>query len=169
MKTNQILTTIKNRRSIRRYTKENVPDKAIEAVLEAGRWAPSGLNNQPWKFVIIKDREVKQQLSTLTESSGIVKLCNACIAVFYYLPGGYNRDKDILAIGACVQNMLLAAHSLGIGTVWLGEILNRKSDVNKLIGVMDDCELMAVVALGHPAQSPKSSRKKLSHLIMKSI
>jgi nitroreductase len=169
MKTNPILSAIKNRRSIRRYTKDEVPDRAIEAMLEAGRWAPSGLNNQPWKFIIIKDKNVKQRLSILTESSGIVKRCSACIAVFYYLPGGYNRDKDVLAIGACVQNMLLAAYSLGIGTVWLGEILNRKADVNKLLGVGDDCELMAVVAVGYPDQSPKSSRKKLSNLIIKNI
>jgi nitroreductase len=169
MRTNKILSAIKNRRSIRKYTNDDIPDKAIETMLEAGRWAPSGLNNQPWKFIIIKARDVKQRLSALTESGRIVQRCNACIAVFYFLPGGYNRDKDLLAIGACVQNMLLAAESLGIGTVWLGEILNRKTEVNKLLGVGGDCELMAVVALGYPAQSPKSSRKKLSNLVMKKI
>jgi nitroreductase len=169
MVTNQILTAIKNRRSIRKYTKDDVPNEAIDTVLEAGRWAPSGLNNQPWKFAIIKDKDIKQKLSVLTESGRIVKECNACIAVFYSLPEGYNRDKDILAIGACVQSMLLSAHSLGIGTVWLGEILNRKSDVNKLLKVGDDCELMAVIALGYPAQSPKSSRKKLAKLIIKNL
>ncbi len=169
MKTNPILTAIKNRRSIRKYAKDDVPDTAIEAMLEAARWAPSGLNNQPWKFAVVRDNDVKLKLSTLTESGGIVKRCKVCIAVFYYLPGGYNRDKDILAIGACVQNMLLAAHSLGIGTVWLGEILNRKAEVNKLLGVGDDCELMAVVAAGYPDQSPRSSRKKLSQLIIKTV
>jgi nitroreductase len=72
--------------------------------------------------------------------------------VFYNIPEGYNRDMDLLAFGACVQNMLLPAHSIGIGTVWLGEILNRKSEINTLLEITDNYELMAVIALGYPAE-----------------
>jgi nitroreductase len=167
MKTNDIINTITSRRSIRKYTKDPVTGDTILAILEAGLWAPSGLNNQPWAFVIIREREIKKKLSTLTQYSRIIIECDVCICVFYDKPEGYNRDKDAMSIGACIQNMLLAAYSLGIGSVWLGEILNRKSEVSSLLAIGDDHELMAVIALGHPAQSPKSSRKKLKALILK--
>ncbi len=166
MATNDVINAITGRRSIRKYTKDTVFSESIQTILEAGRWAPSGLNNQPWSFVIVRDRETRKSLSALTHYSRIINECNVCICVFYDLPHGYNRDKDIMSIGACIQNMLLAAHSLDIGSVWLGEILNRKTEVNSLLAINDDHELMGVIALGHPAQSPKSSRKKMKALVL---
>jgi nitroreductase len=162
--TNEIVSTIKNRRSVRKYTGDEIPEQAISLILEAGRWAPSGLNNQPWKFAVIKNGELKDGLSGFTSYGGIITKCNACIAVFYDTLEGYNRDKDVMSIGACIQNMLLAASSLGIGSVWLGEILNRKSEVNSLLGIDPRYELMAVIALGYPDESPKSSRKEILFL-----
>lgn len=167
MQKNGILSVIRLRRSIRKYKDNNIPPKAIGQILEAGRWAPSGLNNQPWKFQVIGDSDMKKNLAALTAYGRIVRQCNVCIAVFYDLSRGYNRDKDAMAIGACVQNMLLASTSLGIGSVWLGEILNRKKEVNQLLGINDTCELMAVIALGYPAESPKSSRRALKSFILK--
>jgi nitroreductase len=65
--------------------------------------------------------------------------------------------------------MLLSAHSLGIGSVWLGEILNQKDEVNVLLGIGPEHELMAVIALGYPAENPRSSRKKISSLVLKQL
>ena len=167
MKTNEIISAIQKRRSIRKYKGDDIPDEIIETILEAGRWAPSGQNNQPWKFVLIKDREFRKRLSKLTTSGRIIRESNTCIAVFYDLAEGYNRDKDILGIGACVQNMLLAAHSLAVGSVWLGEILNRKNEVNELLEIGQKYELMAVIALGYPAESPHSSRRERGSFVLK--
>lgn len=169
MLSNEIIKAIISRRSIRKYTGDPVPPEILQAILEAGRWAPSGMNNQPWAFVTVRDIEIKNSLSALTHYSRIIKHSSLCICVMYDIPNGYNRDKDVMSIGACIQNMLLAAHSLGIGAVWLGEIVNRKSDVNRLIAAGEDYELMAVIALGYPAQAPRSSRKKLKSLILKEI
>jgi nitroreductase len=77
--------------------------------------------------------------------------------------------KDLLAIGACIQNMILKAHSLGIGTCWLGEILNKKEMVNRLYSLPSSLELTAVIALGYPAETPKSHRKKIEELILKEV
>ncbi len=169
MKTNDVMKAITGRRSIRKYTKGIVPEESLQAILEAGRWAPSGLNNQPWSFAILRDPEQKNVVSKLTTYSRIIVESNLCICVFYNIPEGYDRDKDTMSIGACIQNMLLAAHSFDIGAVWLGEILNRKADVNSLLGIGKDHELMAVIALGLPAETPRSSRKKLQSLILKEI
>ena len=77
----------------------------------------------------------------------------------------YNRDKDIMAIGACIQNMLLEAHSLGLGTCWMGEILNRKEELKDFLQLDEDLEIMAVIAVGYPAEKIKGpGRKSLSSL-----
>ena len=72
----------------------------------------------------------------------------------------YDRTKDVQSIGACIQNMLLALHSLGLGGVWLGEILKKKEMVNELLGAPESYEMMAVVALGYPAIKKRTSERK---------
>ncbi len=169
MTSNPVTEAIRSRRSIRHYKTQPVPSEITELVLEAGRWAPSGLNNQPWRFVTISDSSVLQQLSGLTHYSSIIKTSGMCIAVFFNIPSGYNRDKDMMGIGACIQNMLLAAHSLGLGAVWLGEILNKKDEVRSLLEISDENELVAVIALGYSDEKPSGKRKKLPELILKSL
>lgn len=166
---NEIISTILKRRSIRKFKKLAVPDEIITAILESGRWAPSGLNNQPWRFCIIKKREILDELSVLTSDSRIINSCNLCLSVFYNLPSGYNRDKDLMGIGACIENMLLTAESLGIGAVWLGEILKNKDKINAILEAGKDNELMAVLALGFPDEKPAGRRKKIDELIFKKI
>ncbi|HDZ62423.1 MAG TPA: nitroreductase family protein [Nitrospirae bacterium] len=151
---------IKTRRSIRKFTDQPVTDETIDKIVEAGTWAPSGLNNQPWKFAVIKDEGLKTKISELTHYSKIVLSANILIVVFLDRGDSYDRTKDCQAIGACIQNMLLFIHSIGLGAVWLGEILKSKDKVLKLTGGSKDLELMAVVALGYPAQKGgKGSRK----------
>ena len=155
-----IFEIIKTRRSIRKFTEEPVPDEVIDRIIEAGIWAPSGLNNQPWKFAIIRDNELKTKISALTHYSQIVLSSNVLIAVFLDHSSGYDRTKDSQAIGACIQNMLLFIHSIGLGAVWLGQILKNRDKVLELIKGPEELELMAVIALGHPAvKAGKGNRK----------
>ena len=162
-----MLEEIKSRRSIRKFTSAKVDDQTINTIIEMGTWAPSGLNNQPWKFVIVKEKETLNKLSRQTVYSHIIKNASACIAVFLDNKTSYHREKDIQATGACLQNMLLAIHHLGLGAVWLGEILKNRKQVEELLEVPDGIELMAVVALGHPAEKPgKGTRKPLDQVII---
>ena len=164
---NDTISTIRSRRSVRKFSSEEIQNGLINSILEAGRWAPSGLNNQPWRFCVIRDGKMRESLAALTEYGGIILSCGACIAVMYHRPSGYNREKDIMSIGACIQNMLLAAASLGMGAVWLGEILNRKNEAGRLLGAGDDYELMAVIAMGWPDESPVGERMPLENLVVK--
>jgi nitroreductase len=70
----------------------------------------------------------------------------------------YSREKDIMAIGACIQNMLLAAYELGLGSCWLGEILNRRKDAERYLRTPKNLELISVITIGFPAEHPKSTR-----------
>jgi nitroreductase len=151
---NPVIEAIRTRRSVRQFTKEPVSDEVLNQILESGLWAPSGKNNQPWKFSVIREPVLKEPLATLTHSRSIIQGAPVCVAVFLDHSRVYDRTKDVQAIGACIQNMLLTIHSLELGGVWLGEILKNKEKVGELLGIGKDLELMAVVAFGHPAKRP---------------
>lgn len=156
---------IRERISVRKFKSTDIPDELAQDILETARWAPSGLNNQPWKFIIIKDPDIKELIAQQTHYSKIIRSAPRCIAVFYDKEVGYNYVKDVQACGAAIQNILLAIHNIGLGGVWLGEILNKKSNVERILEVPESFELMAVVALGYPDEPPKTrSRKPLSEI-----
>ncbi len=164
---NTVLDAIYTRRSIRHFTDEPVNQALIDEILRAGSWAPSGLNNQPWRFAVITDRDLKDKFVPLTRYGKVIEGAACLIPVFLDRQAMYNDVKDHQAAGACIQNMLLAAHSLGLGAVWLGEILKSAGQVRKLLGLPENMELMAVLALGHPARrDQKSSRKDLEELVI---
>ena len=141
---------IRNRRSIREFTEQPVTRDTLNRVITAGIWAPSGLNNQPWRFVIIREKEIHEKLAALTHYGHIVKAAPALIAVYLDQEKMYDSVKDHQAAGACIQNMLLAAHELGLGAVWLGQILKNKDKVNDVLQLSSQYDLMAILALGYP-------------------
>ncbi len=161
-----ILKLITTRRSIRKFKKEAVPAQTIKKILEAGRWAPSGLNNQPWRFMVL-EKAKKDSLAGYTKYSYIIKNADKMILVFFDKKYSYNQEKDLMAIGACIQNILLSIHALGYGACWLGEILNKKKEIHKLLKCPKDLELEAVIALGRPFSLPKAPRRRqLKNLII---
>jgi nitroreductase len=161
-----MLETIRSRRSIRKFTADEIDDHAIAQIVEMGTWAPSGLNNQPWKFVIIRNPSLRHDISLQTRYSHIIQNAPVCIAVFLDKAESYHRVKDIQAVGACVQNMLLTIHSLGLGGVWLGEILKNHEAVEKILEVPESCELMALIAMGHPAETKGAGNRKPLHEVI---
>jgi nitroreductase len=165
----EILNHIKSRRSIREFLAETVEDSIIEDILEAGRWAPSGLNNQPWRFVVVRDKKISGSLAGCTRYSSIVYSAPLLIAVFLDRDVMYDHIKDIQACGAAIQNILLAAHGMGLGAVWLGEILNRKDEVREILNAPGSLELMAVVAIGYPVAGSSRSgvRREISEITYK--
>ncbi|HDZ76541.1 MAG TPA: nitroreductase family protein [Candidatus Omnitrophica bacterium] len=156
-----ILDTIITRRSIRAYNNQIPEDSQIENILDAGRWAPSGLNNQPWRFMVIKDKTRKDGLARFSEYGGIIESAPMVLLVFMDKNTSYNRDKDLMAIGASIQNMLLYAHSQGLAACWLGEILNKKVEVSKFLKLSSNLELAAVVAYGYCDEGVKEGKRKM--------
>ncbi len=160
---------IKNRRSIRSFLDKDVSRRQIRKILDAGHWAPSGLNNQPWRFVVVKDKTLKTQISNFTKYSYIIKKANCVILIFLDKNSSYNPIKDAQAIGACIQNMLLCAWDLGIASCWLGEIFNKKIKVNNSLNIKSQYDLMAAIALGYSDKKSKSKRVSLDKLILKEL
>lgn len=167
---NVIFDAIKNRRSIREFTEEPVPTELLREIITAGIWAPSGLNNQPWRFVIVQDRQCREQLAGFTHYEHIVLAAPALIVVYLDRQAVYDHVKDCQAAGACIQNMLLTVEELGLGAVWLGQILKNEDKVNAVLGLADNYELMAVLAIGHPLhRKQQSHRQSLDDFIVKEI
>ncbi|MBI5849308.1 MAG: nitroreductase [Nitrospirae bacterium] len=155
-----MLDLIKSRRSVRKFKSDRIPEELIEKVLEAGRWAPSGLNNQAWRFAVVTDKATITRISSLTHYAKIVLAAQALIPVFLDTAKSYHREKDIQSIGACLQNMLLEIHALGLGAVWLGEIIRSNEQIKKILGLPEELELMAVIAMGYPDEMPRATKRK---------
>jgi nitroreductase len=166
----ELLEGIYSRRSVRGYTDQPVVREQLMEIVKAGTWAPSGLNNQPWRFVIVQETEARKKLAGFTKYRMIIESAPACIAVFIDRDAMYNDIKDHQAMGACIQNMLLAAHALGLGAVWLGEILNNAENVRVFLELPPEMELMAVVAIGHPiAKKRTSQRREIADVLLKEV
>ncbi|MBC7357567.1 MAG: nitroreductase [Desulfacinum sp.] len=162
-----VLQAIYERRSVRHFQDAPVDRDQVMEALRAASWAPSGLNNQPWRFALVWDAELKNTLAGLTRYASTLKAAAVLIPVFLDKESSYDYVKDCQAVGAALQNLLLACHAQGLGAVWIGEILKNKEKVREALGLPERLELMAVVAVGHPAHTKQSShRRPLEELIV---
>jgi nitroreductase len=144
-----------SRRSIRKYTSEPVPDGVVERLLHASMAAPSAGNQQPWQFVVIRDRatlsaitEVHPYSKMLPEAPVAVVVCGDATGCKW--PRMWEQD-----CAAATENLLIEAQRLGLGAVWLGvhPLEERVSGIRALLGMPVSVVPFAVVPLGHPAES----------------
>lgn len=156
----EVMRTIYERRSVRNFTEAPVDRKLLLEILQAASWAPSGLNNQPWRFAMLWDQDLKEELAKLTRYATVLKNAPVLVPVFLDRESSYDHVKDCQAIGACIQNLLLAVHAQGLGAVWIGEILKNKERILKLLELPERLDLMAVVAIGHPFHRNQTSHRK---------
>jgi len=160
------LEALFTRRSIRHYLDKPVEEEKVKKALEVAHWAPSGKNNQPWRFVVVQDEKTRGELARLTVSGRIIREAPVAIAVFMDKKVSYHREKDIQSIGACIENMLLAFHCQGLGAVWLGEILKNRERVEELLDAPPSWEFMALVSAGYPARGGSSSRRPTDEVVI---
>ncbi len=151
-----MLDIIKSRRSVRSFQDTPVEEEKIIQLIDCARLAPSARNLQPWKFVVVTDRETLDTLSNLLDTGRFVSEAALCIAVFcqdtkYFLEDGC----------AATMNILLAAEALGLGTCWIaGDKKTYREDVEKLLGAPENCRLVSLIAAGYPKGSPAVKQKK---------
>jgi nitroreductase len=155
----ELLEAIHTRRSIRAFTDAPVSEEDLEAVLRAAMAAPSAGNAQPWHFVVITDRAVLDVIPDIHPHAAMVRQAPLAIAVVAELaqekyPGfGYWT----LDCSAAVENLLLAARGLGLGTVWCGIYPRpeRMEGLARLLALPEGVKAHALVVMGHPAQDFK--------------
>ena len=168
---NATLDAIKKRRSITNFLSKPIDDKILQNVLEAGRWAPSWANKQPWKFIVASNEDVRSLVSNIVPSvfGSAIRVAPVFIAVCV------NPDLDpyhfIEDGAAATQNMALAAHSMGLGTIWIGTFSladERDSTERKLKGILKipkKWRLISILPVGYPKFRGHKTRKELEDIV----
>ncbi|MEM0377369.1 MAG: nitroreductase family protein [Thermofilum sp.] len=177
-----VLEAIRTRRSIRVFTDKPVEEEKLKLVLEAARLAPSAGNRQPWRFIVITDPKIKDEIkrvkmarmpppprppppgapirrNPLDTAPAVIVGCAVPSESF---PGTEFWKIDV---SIALQNLVLAAHSLGLGTCWIG-VHHEEGDLKKLLKLPDDARIVAMIAIGYPAEEkgPVTDRKPLSEI-----
>ena len=157
----EVLEAIRTRRSIRSYKPDPVPEEALEKILEAGRWAPSASNSQPWHFIVFKDPEVRRRVARSFLYGWFLAEAPVGIAVVVDPPASSCPVQDgTLA----VYSMMLAAHSLGLGTCWINPS-GEDEEAKEILGIPGEKKIICVLSVGYPGEAPTKERKKLKDIV----
>lgn len=154
------LEVILGRRSVRKYLQKEVSDEVINRILESARWAPSGGNKQPWRFVVVKDPIRRKLIKTIStgmrgEPPIIIVACMEKGSKAKEI-----EDTKYLDMGAAIQNILVAAHSLGVGTCWI--VSTNWSGIKSALELTENSEIepISLIALGYPNEDSLPKRKR---------
>lgn len=152
-----VLDVISTRRSIRRYETMDIPKDVMQKIFEAGRQSPSAVNKQPIRFIAVTDKEITKNFSAALYNWFIkdapVTLIG-CADVKALLTGKWAIIDTIIAL----ENMVIAAWSLGVGSCWIGAFNEEK--IKKILNIPDHWKIVALVTFGYPAEQPKPRKKK---------
>lgn len=158
------LTTLKTRRSVRRFTGKAVPEEHLREIVDCARLAATARNEQPWEFVVVRTPALREEIARLADYGKFIAEAPVCLAVFcketkYYLEDG----------AAATENALLAAHALGLGSCWVaGDKKEYAEAVRELLGLPPGFKLISLVAIGYPAEEkvagpPKRKLEEVLH------
>ena len=153
------MSLVLKRRSVRKYTSEPVSDSDIEDVLRAAMSAPSAGNQQPWHFIVVRDRALLDQVPDINPYSKLLE--NAPVAIL--VCGDMRLEKFegfwVQDCSAATENMLIEIAAKGLGGVWLGfyPVKERVEGIKKLFGLPKEVFPLSMIALGHPAEKPEAA------------
>jgi len=166
---------INERRSVRKYLNKRVEDEDISAVLEAARLAPSACNAQPWRFVNVKDKELKNRLATdalggvvpnrwARTAPVIIVACSDLNMVTHSFGEYFQGVKyHLIDMGIALEHIVLKATEIGLGTCYMGWFKGK--EIKRILKLPSSWEVECLLALGHAEKTPEaSSRKKLSEI-----
>lgn len=182
----ELKETIKNRRSVRKFKNIEISKEIIEDLIDCARLAPSAKNRQPWKFLIIKndtknqiaimmlekeknskislERKIYNYNSSVKATAGIIK--EAPILILVLKPYEDNWIiGDTLSIGGAIEHICLRAVDLGLGSLWIRDIVYTQKEIAKLVG-HENMEVISAISIGYPDENPKQrTRKKLNEVL----
>jgi nitroreductase len=156
---------LQSRRSVRQYKNQKVDRKVLEKLIDSARIAPSGVNRQEWKFVVVDDEDLKGKIAEACDYGKFIAQASVCIAVCSHT-GAVTPVEDCAA--AC-ENIMLSAVAEGLGTCWVGSRNNKHTEtVEALIRCPQGWELMALLAVGVPQEAlpPRADKKRLEDVLV---
>lgn len=180
MSSNPIINAIIERRSIYKFKPERINRDKIDLILEAARWAPSWINTQPWKIIIVKNNEIKRKLSKLIgtlvgiKAAHYTRIAVEEAPVIFVITVDIQKDPyhHIEDGVAATQNMALASHGLGLASYWIGvfditgEAGSIEEQIKNLLSIPEDHRVVSLLPVGTPnMEPPKKDRKKTSEFV----
>ena len=167
----ELHTALRDRRSVRAYRPDPVPDKVLEDLVEAANQAPSAGNLQARDFVVVRDEAARKALCRAALDQEFIAQAPAVLVVCANLERSASeygrRGRELYAVqdaAAATENLLLAAHGAGLGTVWVGAFDER--EVSRVLGLPAHVRPVAIVPVGRPAEAPgPSERRSLSEIL----
>jgi len=163
----QTMQAILTRRSIRKFKSDIVPRKVIDEILHAAMQAPSAYNQQPWQFIVIEERKILDAITKIHPYASMCKTATAAILVCADLNLEKSKDMWVFDCAAATQNILLAAHDKGLGSVWVG-IYFRKDHMDnfkKFFKLPDNIIPISLIPLGYPDETKKQEDRFLKERI----
>jgi len=140
---------IENRKSCRIFDNQRIiTPEVINKLIYAASVAPSGKNSQPWRFRLINHETIKEIAKILPNNKWLSQV-KQTIAIYLDEAVGYDAEKNAMAIGACIENLLIEAESNGIAACWIGECTDFRDEINKILNISYRYVLMSIVAVGY--------------------
>lgn len=164
-----ILEAILNRRSIRKYSGEEVADNEVETLLKAAMYAPSAVNKQPWHFIVFRNRETINEIVAIHPNASMLREASVAILVCWDEQLQHDTGYGPVDCAAATQNILLAAHGLGLGAVWVGVYprVHRIEALHRIFELPGHIKPFSVISIGHPAERkpfPERYDRKKIHI-----
>jgi nitroreductase len=166
-----VFEAVKGRRSVRSFRRDDVSFEDVAKLLEAARWAPSAGNIQPWEFLIVKKPDTKKRLAAAAWEQSFIEEAPVVIVVCANENRSSQRygerGKTLYCIqdtAAAIQNIHLAAYSLGLGTCWVGAF--KEEEVRQVLNVPQGVRPVSIIPVGYPARSASArSRRPMNEVV----
>ncbi len=160
---NETIKSIKGRRSIRKYKDKEVPKDILEELIDCARLAPSARNAQPWEFIVITEKETLKKLGEVISTGSFVEDAAVCIVICGNLVNHHLIEDG----SAATENILVAAHSLGLGACWVaGYNRTYNNKVKEILGIPGDKALVSFIPIGYPDEvTAKRATRDLKEVI----
>lgn len=161
------LEALISRRSIRKYTTQDIPNDLLQELIKYGMYAPSACNKQPWHFIIIKDRSILKEIAEFHPNARMLKEATCAILVCGDEIKAHDKGYWPVDCSAATQNILIAAQALGLGACWLGIYPReeRASKMKKLMKLPEHIHAFSLISIGYPAEHPEAKQRFDASLI----
>ena len=151
-----VYDNVRERMTIREFRPDPVPEPVVTKLLQAGRWAPSSRNQQPWRFIVVRDRDVLVRLGGIATSGPF--LADAPLAIAILMEGADAPDLDA---GRALQQMELVAWEEGLGTCFVGlPTADQQRAVKDLLRIPDSTHLVTILPFGYRAHTPRGKKRR---------
>jgi nitroreductase len=154
-----LVTAIEQRRSVREFLDKEVDPEMVREIIRLGTLAPTACNRQGWRFIVVSDPEIRRKISERGGSKIIVKAPAGILVLYNKFTINVEYPDNVESASACIQNMLLAATSLGLGTCWINH-LPPKACLRRIFAIPSRYDIVAYIALGYPGVVPRTVSRK---------